>query len=370
MNKNDYKPYRTVKVPNGEKNSEIAKDLQFFCFCTVKKLANILYKWMQNQGYNVEVGKNYLYFEQEGKYKDILLTAHIDTVQDKKGAGEIYVEYKNNKHYLWSPKGIGGDDRCGILAIKRLIEKGYKPSVLICDKEETGGDGSEEFCRKYKGKTNYKCILELDRQGSNDLVFYDEDNSKWKKWLEKITGWKEANGTFSDICNLYDLGSASVNLSVGYYHQHTKDEYIVLEELENSILVVEKIITSITKKYKHIERSFGFVYYGRNYDIGYYNPSFYDRSVGGFYSPSKRKDKTTISNSIQKYKKLKLFGLNYINKLGAFDYEELYAFDEEDAKLQLLQCYDIPLKDVIDAKEINASSDEDYQEEMCSSPQL
>ena len=265
-NESDYKPYKIfskqyeniskpskiVYEPNGEKNSPIARDLQTACYASVKKLKEYLVEFMMKNDYDIKFGENYIFCVCEsGNEKQVMLTAHLDTVQNPRGAQVIYVERKDNKHYLWSPHGIGGDDRCGIVAIKRLIERGLRPTVLFCDKEEKGGLGSEEFCSDYVGKLNLNCIIELDRKGNNDLVFYDENNREWKEYLTKLTGWKEAGGSFSDICNLYDFGCASVNLSVGYYKQHTTDEYIVLEDWENGIDVTERIIKSIDKKWEH-----------------------------------------------------------------------------------------------------------------------
>ena len=274
MKEIEYKPYKVIAehseeinfkeissrlcrrmgiIPYGEIGSKIARDLQALCYSSVNKLKKYFMEFLKNNGYSLDLGEDYLFAYYKGaKEENVMLTAHLDTVQNQKGAKVIYVSHINNKHYLWSPNGIGGDDRCGILVIKRLIEKGYKPTVLFCDKEEIGGVGSREFNEKYKDKLNINCIIELDRKGNDNLVFYEENNKEWKNYLTNLTGWKEEVGSFSDICNLYDLGCASVNLSVGYYNQHTKDEYIVLEDLENSIFITEKTMNSIDRKWEHV----------------------------------------------------------------------------------------------------------------------
>ena len=55
----------------------------------------------------------------------VLLVAHLDTVHTFL-PGKI--KYKKDK--LWSPNGIGGDDRCGVYMILNIIEK-YNLSMEI-----------------------------------------------------------------------------------------------------------------------------------------------------------------------------------------------------------------------------------------------
>ncbi len=330
----EYKPYKVIIQPYGEKNSPIARDLQALCYMSVKKLKKSLVDFLIKKEYDVEFGNDYIYARCEtSKEKEIMLTAHMDTVQNPRGAGVIYVSKCNDKHYLWSPNGIGGDDRCGVLAIKRIIEKGYRPTILFCDKEESGGAGSEEFSEKYAGKIDLNCIIELDRQGSKDLVFYDEDNEEWQKFLVELTGWKKARGSFSDICKLYDLGCASVNLSVGYYHQHTKDEYIILEELENSISITEKIINSVHKKWEHIENRVGF------YDENYY----------------------FMSGRCNRYWEYSDYEIVYKDKNGNIDTEIMSAYSEKQAMKDAELYYDISKEDIIAVYCLNSEKDDIYE---------
>lgn len=270
--RNNYKPYKVIAeenyekksktsrnilyrkkglMPYGEINSRIARDLQGICYSNVKKLKMFITEILDNAGYSITFGEDFIYAYCGGaKEEKVMLTAHLDTVHNPKGAKIIYVDFFNYKHYLWSPHGIGGDDRCGVLAIKRIIEKGYRPTVLFCDKEESGGLGVSEFSNEYNGKLNLNCIIKLDYNGYNNLVFYEDNNEDWKQFLKNLTGWKEEKRSFNNNYNPYNFGCASVNLSVGYYNQHTKDEYIVLEDLENSICIIEKIMNSVDKKWE------------------------------------------------------------------------------------------------------------------------
>ena len=92
-------------------------------------------------------------------------------------------------------------------------------------------------------------MIEIDRRGCNQAVFYDCGNEEFKNYILNF-GFKEEFGTFSDISILspaYDI--ASVNLSAGYYNEHTKQEYISLKDLQNTIDLVLKILKDKNRKF-------------------------------------------------------------------------------------------------------------------------
>lgn len=95
--------------------------------------------------------------------------------------------------------------------------------------------------RKLKAP-DVKYIIELDRSGYYDCVFYRCGNPEFREYIESF-GFTTKQGTASDISILgpaWDI--ATVNLSVGYYNAHTVDEYIDYLQLENTIGVVKNIL--------------------------------------------------------------------------------------------------------------------------------
>lgn len=169
----------------------------------------------------------------------IMLVAHLDTVH--KDLPEIF--YDRKKGVLWSPQGIGGDDRCGVYAICQLIER-YKPYVLFTTDEETGALGADKFTSLMPKEllNEVKFIIEIDRRGRNQAVFYDCGNKEFQNYILSF-GLDKQYGSFSDICTIspkFDI--ASVNFSAGYYSEHTKQEYIVVADLCHTIAVVERIL--------------------------------------------------------------------------------------------------------------------------------
>ena len=192
----------------------------------------------------------------------IMLVAHLDTVHRepvreicKSKGGEI----------LMSPQGIGGDDRCGVYALVNAYEMSQKKPWLLftCD-EEVGGVGAHHFCTEHsknllpKGLDKLKLLIEIDRRGSNDAVYYDCDNAEFEKYISS-KGFVTAYGSFSDISLVApELGVAAVNLSSGYYNPHTLHEYINRRELEAVLIKVVEIIADAAQSsfplYRYIEK--------------------------------------------------------------------------------------------------------------------
>lgn len=239
------------------------KNFVKLCKMSQKDLKKYTKNTLLKIGYpKVTVGDGFVYAQGE---LPILLVAHLDTVH-KELPKIIY--YDDIKQVLSSPEGIGGDDRCGVYMIFEVIKK-HKCSVLFCEDEEIGAKGAEKFVASKVSKgLEFNYIMEFDRRGSNDAVFYDCDNSDFEKFITKKF-FKTAYGSFSDISVLApELGCAAVNLSCGYYNAHALDEYVVWGEMNDSINAACDIICATTEKdkFEYIESAY---YRNSIYDYGY-----------------------------------------------------------------------------------------------------
>jgi len=207
----------------------------------------------------------------------VMLVAHLDTVHSE----PVRTICKSkDKNVLMSPQGIGGDDRCGVFALVKtyeLVDK--KPWLLFTCNEATGGLGANAFCKAHKNSklpaelNALKFLVEIDRRGSRDAVYYDCDNLEFEKYIAS-KGFQTAFGSFSDISYVApELGIAAVNLSSGYYNAHTLHEYIVRSELEH---VIEKVCEMVADAVKDTCPKYAYVKKAR--DIGIYSDlssSFY-----------------------------------------------------------------------------------------------
>ena len=224
-----------------------------------KKLYHFLYKHLLNNDYtkNDIIVNNSNYIMAQGKIP-VLLVAHLDTVH-KFPPKEIF--HDKEKNVIWSPSGLGADDRAGVYAILKIISKDVnnskaqvtqgKPWILFTSGEEKGGIGAYAAINTLK-KPKVKYMIELDRKGSNDAVFYDCYNKKFVNYITSF-GFIKSYGSFSDIsilCPAWNI--AGVNLSIGYYNAHTKAEYLKINEMNATLNIVKNIIYNAPKnKFKY-----------------------------------------------------------------------------------------------------------------------
>lgn len=185
----------------------------------------------------------------------IAIVAHLDTVLESspKKYLEKEVFYDSVKGVFFSNSILGSDDRAGIYAIIRLLKKGYRPTVILTTDEERGALGAEKLINAYTdAPTELKYIIQLDRRGSNDCVFYDCANSEFEKYVESF-GFETNWGTFSDIsiiCPIWRI--AGVNLSIGYENEHSTSEHLFVHNMLTTIAKVEQMFKDVNNAEKFI----------------------------------------------------------------------------------------------------------------------
>ncbi|MBR3748168.1 MAG: hypothetical protein IKN27_14535 [Selenomonadaceae bacterium] len=221
------------------------KNLEDFIRPTQKKLFKLLVK--KFKGKSIFSKGNFILVRGTAP---VMLVAHLDTVHTEP-VKQICASEDGN--ILMSPQGIGGDDRCGVFALVKIHQTAQvKPWLLFCCNEEVGGLGAQQFCLAHSQKLlpseldSLKFLIEIDRKGKNDAVFYDCDNLDFEDYIAS-KGFQPAFGSFSDISLIApELGVAAVNLSSGYYNAHTLHEYINVSELYETIRKVGEIIAEVS----------------------------------------------------------------------------------------------------------------------------
>ena len=170
----------------------------------------------------------------------IALVAHMDTVF-KSPPQHIY--YDERKGVIWSPEGLGADDRAGVFMILKILQTGLRPTIIFTTDEEKGALGAEKLVKDTKepfSELNY--IIQLDRRGTCDCVFYDCANQEFIQYVEAF-GFLENFGTFSDISEICPVwGIAGVNLSVGYEDEHTVSETFHIKPWFATLRKVQKML--------------------------------------------------------------------------------------------------------------------------------
>lgn len=330
---------------SGKKNKTKFKDFVRLCKMSQGALKSYCYEELVRLG-NATCGitkaDGYVYCR--GNIP-VLVTAHLDTVH-KDVVKDFYEEVlSNGTHKISSPQGIGGDDRCGIYMILELCKKGYKPFILFCEDEEIGGIGSMKFCKSSlieDLQNNINFIIELDRAGSDDAVYYSCDNKDFEEFIKETIGYKYAIGSFSDSENLMPvIGVAGVNLSCGYYNAHKLNEYVIVEEMNHTINAVENLLCAESKQYAYIRKVYP-SYYGCGYGLYGYGDWFDDdaeeQAYRKFFNSEKAADKVA---------KKTVYGALFVSYMENENVKEdwIYADSEEQAWYQFFMehthiCFD------------------------------
>ena len=196
--------------------------------------------------------------EKKGSYlvavgSKIGLVAHLDTSGDRYPNNIVY-----NKKYITAIDSIlGADDRVGVFIILKMLEYGYRPTILFTHGEEKGGLGARDFVEDYSDiGVNY--LVQLDRRGDG-VVFYNNDNREFIDYILSFRD-KEEFGSFSDISVLCpNCNVSGCNLGVGYFNEHTSSEYQDLNILANTIEVVKKLLDdeNNSKYFEYEEGDYG-----------------------------------------------------------------------------------------------------------------
>ena len=219
---------------------------------------------------NMIEGDGYAFYE--GTFP-VLLTAHMDTVHVQPVQTAVIYKNKNGNDCISSPQGIGGDDRCGVYIILRILKRTeFRPAILFCEGEEDGGIGSHQFAQScfIDDLKKLKFFIELDRGNANDLVYYYDENIDFHDWCAEVTGYKENDGSFSDISVLCPAtGIAGVNISCGYYHAHTLSEYVCFPEMLATVQAVKKLLEreNEVEQFEYNEVKFNYANWFSRYDI-------------------------------------------------------------------------------------------------------
>lgn len=217
---------------------------EYDLFCNIAQLnqatlKSVLSKYLKKKYKKVCETKEYLYAEGQ---IPIALVAHMDTVF-KDTPKEIF--YDTVKNVMWSPEGLGADDRAGIFAILSILEAGYRPHVIFTTDEECGGIGAMALAKEKMPFKDLRYLIQLDRRGTNDCVFYDCDNPDFIDYIEPF-GFQEAWGSFSDISELCpEWKVAGVNLSIGYKDEHSYTERLYVSPM---LATIEKVKKMLSKK--------------------------------------------------------------------------------------------------------------------------
>ena len=186
-------------------------------------------------------------------------TVHnIDTINVKEemlpnAQNEIKLSLKAYND-LNNPTGIGGDDKCGVFACLTLLKELPYLKAAFFVSEETGCHGSLKAKKEFFTNVGYgiqfdapenwmiteKCFGQVlfDRESEffnvcDKVLTEGMDNESMEYMVHPYTDVYALRGKFDFSC---------INFSIGYYNYHTKNEYVVIDDVFNGIDMGRKMI--------------------------------------------------------------------------------------------------------------------------------
>lgn len=208
-----------------------------------------------------------LHFEMDG-YCNIFITknttnpeffpcvvSHIDCVIPNE---HKEIKIKNNRitgkdKSTGKQIGLGADDVNGICCALQLLKVIPDLKVVFTTEEEVGFCGANYAAQNVDFFYNVSYMIQADRHGKSDLITHTNGiYSASEEWLKEATpimaqyGYSEAWGIGTDIGVLAEeLQVSGVNISCGYYNEHTNNETTVIPELQNCLDFMESLLKNI-----------------------------------------------------------------------------------------------------------------------------
>lgn len=169
-----------------------------------------------------------------GAAPKVLWSSHTDTVHRVDGIqkityGDGMISLPNDS----KSSCLGADCTVGIWLMRNMILRGAPGLYIFHAAEEVGGLGSSHIAYKTPHiLSGIDYAIAFDRRGETSVITHQGGSrcasDEFGRALAKCLGpdfTLDTGGTFTDTANYTDLVPECTNIGVGYYHQHTADEY-------------------------------------------------------------------------------------------------------------------------------------------------
>ena len=231
-----------------------------------ERLINYLIGHFEEMGYDYEkddLGNLYVTKGVSDYYP--LVLAHTDSVHDivemevreeylPNSQGESKLALKAYTKEDGAPTGIGGDDKAGVFICLQLLEKFDVIKAFFPVAEETGCHGSRGAKEEFFKDVGYAIQFDSTENDTMSLSLmgvrlFEQKSEFFNKTRNIIlehgfTEWR--HHPYTDTMVLKDkFNFACLNFAAGYYNYHTVNEYVVIDDVKNSIKLGENVISKL-----------------------------------------------------------------------------------------------------------------------------
>lgn len=192
-----------------------------------------------------------------GKAPNTLFTAHTDTVHNKDGMQRVSTE--GHKVFTTDKDStcLGADDGLGIYIMLEMIEAKVEGYYAFFREEEIGGQGSsyavDQFVdgvKSFRFLMKVNKVISFDRKDTNSIITHQGERCCSNAFTDSLAQAfvtygvvmeGDDTGSFTDSLNFNEVVPECTNLSVGYYHQHSKNEYVDFDFVRGFLKAVKGI---------------------------------------------------------------------------------------------------------------------------------
>lgn len=183
------------------------------------------------------------------EHAPFLFVAHIDTCHQREGI----IRPKFDGGFLSLDKAdvmhgcLGADDGVGIYCNLKMIEAGVLGTYLFTRGEEKGGIGATYIAHNEPHRLEgFLMSIEVDRAGTDEIIIEQAGgkcaSSQFAKALADQIGMNHRpsyEGVYTDVAEFTSIIPENVNISAGYYSQHTYRERVDVNYVNK---IVDKLI--------------------------------------------------------------------------------------------------------------------------------
>lgn len=274
------------------KNIDLLKEVLSVPTQTYKEDLMVVYitEWLQKNGIDFYLDeKNNIYAtkKQEGELPEDFyfpcVISHTDTVHRLDTINVYEEELPNAQGVLkpslkayndeGNPTGIGGDDKCGVFACLTLLQELPYLKAAFFVSEETGCHGSRNADPEFFKNVGYGIQFDAPEnwmitEKCFGQVLFDRESEFFEKCDKVLTEGMVRSDMeymvhpYTDVYALRGKFDFScINFSIGYYDYHTRNEYVVIEDVFNGISMGKKMIEELgyklhykqSKQYNHYQ---------------------------------------------------------------------------------------------------------------------
>tara|TARA_R110000822_G_scaffold35946_2_gene101171 strand:- start:446 stop:1252 length:807 start_codon:yes stop_codon:yes gene_type:complete len=241
-----------------------------------ERLINYLIGHFEEKGYLYEVDDmGNLYVTKGISEHYPLVLAHTDSVHEieemvvkeeylPNSQGEDRLALKAYTKDGGLPTGIGGDDKAGVFICLQLLEKFDVIKGFFPVAEETGCHGSRGAKEEFFKDVGYAIQFDSTENDTMSLSLmgvklFEEESEFFNKTRNIIlehgfTEWR--HHPYTDTMVLKErFNFACLNFAAGYYNYHTRNEYVVVEDVKNSINLGENVIKELGNSFYEFKSS-------------------------------------------------------------------------------------------------------------------